>query len=285
MKKMLVGTIVALLLMGSVGLAEKPKILKWALIPSDQEAIEFERWKPIADYLEEKLDTKVKMYICSDYTAAILAMKFGHADLAYFGPFSLILAMTQTDVQAIARTVKKSTGRDKYYSLIIARTDSGIKTLNDLKGKTFAFVDPASTSGYIIPKAGLVKAGINDEDFSRIFFAGGHQSVILAVKSGQVDAGATNDNRLLDTLESKIVEKNELTVVHKSGMIPNPCIAVRGDLDKEFAKEIQKAFIEIPKELALKTGPKALRWVEAKTEDYLFIKEVAETLDIDLEKK
>jgi len=288
MKKFLILFLVCLVLFASSAMSlAKTRILRWAIIPGEAELeAELALWKPIAEYLEQRIaDLKVEMKVCTDYTGVIQAMKYGHADVAYFGPFSYVLATTQADVEAVVRAVRKKTGKDGYYSVIITQRYSPIQTLEDLRGKTFAFVEPTSTSGYLVPLTILKKNGIDPEtSFKRVFFAGSHGGVIAAVKTGQVDAGATNDTRFAMAIESGYITEAELVIIHRSEFIPWSPVAVRKDMDPELKKAFVKAMLQMPKELALKTATKNLGWVKAKDEDYNFIREMAKILNLNLTK-
>lgn len=288
MKKLIVGLLVGIfLLVGCAGIGAKdPKVLRWALIPAGEGALELELFKPIGEYLEKELGIPIEITLSSDYTAVVQAIKFGHADMARFGPFNYVLATTQTGVEALVRGVKKSTGKDAYYSLIITQRYSDIQTLEDLKGRTFAFVDPASCSGGLVPTTVLIKAGLDPETgLAERFYAGSHGAVIMAVKGIKVDAGAIADNRLLDAIESGVIKESELVVIHRSKPICNSPIAVRSDLSGSLKQRIKEAFLNMPKDLALNYGTKCLGYVEAKDEDYDAIREIAETLGLDLAKK
>lgn len=281
-KKWIIGLLVALLLLaGTIGLAKDPEILRWALIPAEEAALEMELFKPIGEYLEEALGMPVEMTISSDYTAVVQAIKFGHAEMARFGPFAYVLATTQTEVEPLVRGVKKSTGKDAYYSLIITHRRSDIESLEDLKDRTFAFTDPGSTSGGLVPSTELIKAGFDLEtDLAETFYAGSHAAVILAVKGRKVDAGAVADNRLLDAIESGVIKEWEVVVIHRSPPICNSPITVTSGLSEELKAKIRKAFLDMPKDLALKYGTKNLGYVEAKDEDYDPIREIAKTLGL-----
>lgn len=289
MKKLIMGLLVGIfLLVGCIGIgaSEDPKVLRWALIPAEEAALEMELFKPIGEYLEEELGMPIKMTISSDYTAIVQAIKFGHADMARFGPFNYVLATTQTKVEALVRGVKKSTGKDAYYSLIITQRYSDIQTLEDLKGRTFAFVDPASCSGGLVPMTEMIKTGLDPEtDLAEKFYAGSHGAVIIAVKGEKVDAGAIADNRLLDAIEGGVIRESEVVIIHRSKPICNSPVAVRSDLSENLKQKIKEAFLNMPKDLALNYGTKCLGYVEAKDEDYDAIREIAETLGLDLTKK
>ena len=128
------------------GATNEIKVLKMGLIPADDAEEMLRGYEPIQEYLSQQLGIPVEIQVTSDYTAAIEAMRAGHIDMAWFGPFSYIIAHNVAGAEAIVNGVKESTGSSTYKSVIVASKDSGIKTLADLKGKSFAFVDPASTS-------------------------------------------------------------------------------------------------------------------------------------------
>lgn len=289
MKRLIMGLLVGIfLLVGCAGIraSEDPEVLRWALIPAEEAALELKFFEPIGEYLERELGMPVKMTISSDYTAVVQAIKFGHADMARFGPFNYVLATTQTDVEALVRGVKKSTGKDAYYSLIITQRYSDIQALEDLRGRTFAFVDPASCSGGLVPMTVLIKAGLDPEtNLAEKFYAGSHGAVIIAIKGKKVDAGAVADNRLLDAIEAGVIRESEVVVIHRSKPICNSPIAVRSNLSGTLKEKIKEAFINMPKDLALNYGCKCLGYVEAKDEDYDAIREIAEILELNLTKK
>ena len=286
MKRLIAGLLMGIFLLmgcGGVAFAEALKILRWALIPAEEVALEMELFEPIGKYLEEQLGIPVEMTISSDYTAVVQAIKFGHAEMARFGPFNYVLATTQTEVEALVRGIKKSTGKDAYYSLIITHRYSDIETLEDLKGRTFAFVDPASTSGGLVPMTALIKAGLDLEtDLAEKFYAGSHGAVIIAVKGKKIDAGAVADNRLQDAIEAGVIRESEVVIIYRSEPICNSPIAIRSDLSESLKQRIKEAFLNMPKSLSLNYGTKCLGFVEAKDKDYDPIREIAETLGIDL---
>jgi len=280
---LLVGPLLTTIVLSACAKEEEP--LKMALIPGGEAIAEVERYEPIAAYLAEQIGRDIEMVMCTDYTAVVIALKTGDADIARFGPFSYLLAVEEAKVEIIVRGVKKSTGKDAYHGYIITRADSGIKTLDDLKGKTFAFVDVASTSGYLIPQAVLKDAGIDPEnDFAETFFAGSHPAVIEAVKAGQVDAGAIADNRWEDALEAGVIQEGELFIVYKTDPIPMSPEVVRSGMDPELKKKIQDAYLNMPSELSEQAVGKISGYVIAVDSDYDFLRDVAKVLDLDLSK-
>lgn len=262
----------------------KTKVLKIVMIPGEDAELELARMRPIAEYLGKKIGIPVEVVVTTDYSTAIVSLKIGDAQIARLGPFSYVLATTQMKCEPLVREVQKKSKSDRYHGVIITKGGSGIKTLEDLKGKTFAFVDVASASGYLVPKAFLINSGISPEkDFKKIFFAGSHDAVWLAVKNGMVDAGATNDWRITQALEAGVLKPGEISIVATTDAIPHSPITVRSDMDKELRKKLLDAWLTIPGEFTEPCG--ILGYVEAVDSDYDFLRKTAKTLNLDLTKQ
>ena len=262
---------------------EDIKVLRWGLIPADDAAEMLRQYQPVVDYLEERLNMTIEIQVTNDYTAAIEAMHNKHIDMAWFGPFSYILAVEQADAEAIVNGFRRDTKKATYKSIIITRADSGIKTLDDLKGRSFAFVDPASTSGNLIPRKMLIDNGINpDNDFSTTYYAGSHIAVGLAVKNGTVDAGAFGDTSYNRMSKEGQIDPEVNIIIFESPPIPGSPIAVRGDLPQDLKNRIEQALIEMDQQTILKVGGwgDIEKYVKVTDSDYDIIREVAETLDL-----
>jgi phosphonate transport system substrate-binding protein len=168
--------------------------------------------------------------------------------------------------------------------VIIARKDHGIRTVKDLGGKTFAFVDPSSTSGHLFPKAGLIKAGYNpDTYFSRAIFSGGHDASALAVQNGKVDAAAIADAMVDIAYSRGMLKQDEVAVIWASDPIPGVPVAYRRDLPADLKAKIRASFGRIRN---MPWGPKATikRWVPAEDSAYDVVRDTAKLLNLDLKK-
>lgn len=285
-KRLVIVFMVSLLLFVGFGCSPVPEEdapLRMALIPAGEAPAEIERYTPIMEYLSEYIGREIEPVVATSYTAVIVALEKGDIDIARFGAFSYILAAQEAGAEIIVRGVKESTGMDAYHSLIIARADSGIESVDDLKGSPFGFVDVASASGYLIPYAMLLQAGVDpEEDFSELYYAGSHPSVIEAVKAGHITAGAIADNRWEDALAAGVIEEGELIIVASSDPIPMSPEVVRAGLDPELKALIQEAYLKMPHELAQLAVGGLTHYVEARDEDYNPLREVARLLDLDL---
>ncbi|HKU99882.1 MAG TPA: phosphonate ABC transporter substrate-binding protein [Vineibacter sp.] len=216
------------------------------LIPSEDSRAMIANSQTMMDQLAKALGMTVRPFVAADYNGVIEALRSKRLDVAYLGPFSYVLGTTVAPIEAFAVAETKKAGRTFYHSLIVAHKESGIRSVADLKGKTFAFVDPSSTSGHLFPKAGLMKAGFDPEkDFGRVIFSGSHDSNAVAVQNRKVDAVAIAD-RILDAAIAKgLAKREDLVVVWKSEPIPESPTVWRKDLDADLKKRIQAAFLEV----------------------------------------
>lgn len=268
--------------MVSCATEEEEAPLRMALIPGGDAVSEMARYEPIVEYLEGEIGREVELFVCSDYSAVVVALKQGSCDIARMGPFSYLLGVQEAKCEIIARGVRKKTGKATYESHIIARGDSGIKTLADLKGKDFAFLDVGSATGYLLPMAMFKKAGIEPDEDLTYFFAGSHPAVIEAVLQGKVDAGATNDQRMDTALVEGVFAEGEIVTVVKSDPIPTSPTVVRAGLAPELKDRIKQAYLSMPPELAELAVGTLLRYEEAYDSDFDPVRELAEILDLDL---
>lgn len=233
-------------MLGLAPAARANTVLTVGLIPSEDSRAMIANSQAMMDMLSKALGMPVKPFVAADYNGVIEALRSKRLDVAYLGPFSYVLGATVADIEAFAVAETKKAGRTSYHSLVMAHKDSGIKTVPDLKGRTFAFVDPSSTSGHLFPKAGLIKAGFNpDKDFGRVIFSGSHDSNAVAVQNKKVDAVAIAD-RILDAAIAKgLAKREDLVEVWRSDPIPESPTVWRKDLDPALKKRIQAAFLEV----------------------------------------
>lgn len=147
--------------------------------------------KRLSDYVKKKLGLEVKTYVAKDYPALVEMLKAGKLDFAFFPPFSLVKAEENAGARLLLKAVRR--GRDVSYGAIIVRSDSGIENVAGLKGKKMGWVDAQSATGYLIPKADLIRKHKLDPDtyFAKQAFLKTHDALVQAVLAKEVDAGAT----------------------------------------------------------------------------------------------
>jgi phosphonate transport system substrate-binding protein len=257
-----------------------------ALIPAEDIEEMIKAFEPSKQYLEKELGVRIEQFKATEYTAVVEAMRAKKIDLAYFGPFSYVLAAKRANARAI---IGGSDGNGQlaiYHSIFITHPESGLRNMDDVKARakklTVSFVDPASTSGHLIPRGHLESIGIRvDKDFKEIIFAGGHDASILAVKARKVDFGATWEGPYQRARDKGLITSEDVFVLWKSQGIPRSPVAVRGDMDESFVQRIQRAFLDMPQK-----APEAFKQFEARWEknkayvavsdkDYNYIRQVA----------
>jgi phosphonate transport system substrate-binding protein len=174
------------------------------------------------------------------YDEVIKKIGTKQVDIAYVGAFGYVEAQENYGVKLIARTYGKKR-RESYYSMIITREDAGLNTLQDLKGKSFIFNDPKSTSGFLFPMLELKKAGIKIEDFSEVRYVTRHANSLLAVYNKHADAGAISS-----TAKEKVdIDFGKIKILWKSRPIYRGPWIVNKDLSDEQFYLIQNALLRI----------------------------------------
>jgi phosphate/phosphite/phosphonate ABC transporter binding protein len=230
------------------GLAARPSAgreLKFGFTPVLSESDMRVEFEPLMTYLSDCIGQKVVLYVAKDYGDLRTQMESGAVDIGTFSPFAYVDAARGGKIQLIAQSVIN--GTDTYRGVIVARRDSGLKSLADLRGKRFAFVDPKSASGFVYPRALLIEKGITPESsFKETIFAGGHDKVIAAVLEGRADAGAVYGDALA-IANSKGVPTENLVTLAMTDPIPHDAVAVRVGLDAALAKKIRAALVDLDK--------------------------------------
>ena len=262
----------------------KPGVLTVGFIPAEDSRAMVRQSQAILDIVAKHTGMKIDTFVGSDYNATIEALRAGHIDVALLGPFSYVLATTVAQVEAFAVTVTARSMQPSYQAIVIAGKDSNINSLNDLKGKTFAFVDPGSTSGFMVPSAAMVKLGIVPEkDFKQVMYSGGHDATIVAVGSGKVDAGSVADRIYERGCAKGLADCSKLKVVWTSPAIPNDPLLYRKALSDDMKKRIRDAFFSV-KNLAFGEMGTVARFDPASDKDYDPLREIASALKLDLRK-
>jgi len=219
-----------------------PEELTFGVIPVASARNMSDSFGKLTSHLEKELGLKVKLQIAGDYAGVITGMQHSHIDLAYLGPKSYCEAAVRANAEAIVVEVGES-GVAGYHGYIISKKESGLKTLEDLKGKIWAFTDPHSTSGTLVPTVYFNDINIDPEKyFSKIIYSGSHEASILSVKSGKIDAASTNDLDFQRGL-GKQWQEDDFNIIWTSGLIPGSPMAVRADMNESLKKAIKNAFL------------------------------------------
>ncbi len=264
-RRTLIGAAFASLALAGAAHAEDWKAqypeLTLAVIPAENASTTTDRYQPLTAYLAKELGVPVKLAVATDYAAVIEAQRAGNAQIAFYGPASYaraVLTGVATEPVAVSR---HSNGKTGYYSVIYTLANGPDKTLEDLKGKKLALVDPNSTSGNNAPRYFLHREGKDvDTFFGEAIYAGSHDNAVLALAQGTVDAAANSWNSeddsnltrmitkgVLKDADGKPMTKEDFRIVFKSDFLPEGPYTVLSSLPAELKTKIAAAFLEMPK--------------------------------------
>jgi len=226
------------------GSANNP--IRMMFVPSGDAQVILEEGREIARLLQGFTGLHFKTSVATSYSAVIEAMGAGKVDIGWLATFSYVLAKDKYDVELLL--IVERFGKPFYRGQIMVRADSGIKTLADLKGKTMAYVDPASTSGHMYPKALIMSGGHDPESFfSKSFFAGSHNAVVLSLLKGEVDAGAAYDGIRAAVAGSYPNIYKKIKVIAYTEDIPNDTVTARKGLSPELKARIKEGLKHLAK--------------------------------------
>lgn len=207
-------------------------------------------YKPLAAYLEKALGRKVVLRTVDTWEGLAKSLATGETDIGLLGPWGYVLANHEAGAQAISTILYDS--KPEYFAIMVTHPQSGIKSIDDLKGKTFAFGDKGSTSGYLIPFYEFQKRGIDPEKhFSRTLYTK-HQAIETSVVRRELDAGA-DFNRNRDTMISQgLIKADDSKIFWTSAPLPNDAVAVSAALAKDtaFVAKLRAALANVGSELA-----------------------------------
>jgi phosphonate transport system substrate-binding protein len=259
----------ALLTLGTVTQAQQ--ILRVTTIPEEAATEQVRKFTPLAAYLEKRLGMKVEFTPVSDYPAAVEALVNKKVELVWFGGFTHVQAQIRSGGKIIPIAQREED--TKFQSVFIAKTDSGIKTLNDMKGKQVSFGSQSSTSGHLMPRNNLLNAGINPEkDFRRIAYSGAHDATIASVVSGKVDAAALDITVWRKFVAENKVDTKAVDVFFTTPPFFNYNWSVHADMPADLREKVKKALLDIdpatPEGKEILQLNRATRYIPTSPENY-----------------
>lgn len=212
------------------------------LIPADTGAdTTLDDFKPVFGAISRQHGIEFDLKVATSYAAVIEGMANQQVDIAFLGPVALYEAQQRNAAELLAVAVKD--GKSSYYSVILARKDSGIKQAEDLKGKSIALGDVHSASSFRYPVAMILKAGLDPiADLDRVAITGSHSNAIAAVKEGHVDAAGCSLNAYEKAVKAGVIEAEEFQAVVVSPAIPNPPLAMHPGLPDDLKQKLRTAF-------------------------------------------
>jgi len=244
--------------------------LVMAFVPSGESQATLQSGNQVAHLLEMATGYRFESFVATSYAGVIEAMGAARADIGWLNTFSYVIAHKKYGVEVRLVTVRF--GLPYYRAEIIAQSASGINSLADLKGKRFAFVDPASTSGYLFPLAGLKKAGYDPAKFfGQTVFAGSHNNVVLAVYQGRADAGAVFEDARASVQKTLPDVMQKLKPVWKSDPIPNDTVSFRKELPADVKDRVSTALLRFSQDPVGLEALKSLYEIEALADYQLLV--------------
>ncbi len=264
-------------------------VVRLGVEPYDTSAKLVPIYDHIGKLIGEKLGCEVKVFVTTNYNAEIEAMRNGKLELAEFGPLGYVLAHQIAKAEAVAAFGTKEGKPDSYWASIVTYPQSGIKTVAEIKDHSFAFSDPASTSGHLFPAYGLRKAGLDPDKDIKPIYAGSHTSSFEALYNHKVDAGELNSEQLESAKQRGHYKDGDVVFLWKSDPIPTDPITVRGDLPAAFKARATQVLQTLdlsglPEADRKIMGLSGMRFVPQTDKAYDQIRDLVKTLNIDLEK-
>jgi phosphonate transport system substrate-binding protein len=261
---------------------EDPKPLRFALIPKKNPELQLDEYRPLIELLEKTLERRIEIVHTASYGTVVEGLLAGNIDLAELGPASFV----QTDVRDASITAFATfSGRigpftdsgTSYRSLLIVRRDRGFSSIASLRDGSVSLVDPASTSGALLPRHSFARlTGVPLERyFRRVNYAGSHDRAIQAVHKGLVDAAFVSSSRLDEAVRKGDVRSEEVAVLWKSAPIPFDPFVYRGRLCQPLVERIKQAFFResaVLQDMFRALGQEG--FVEVNDDHYLGIREI-----------
>jgi len=245
----------------------------------------FRSMEPFRKYLEKKLGVPVVFISTNSYAAVVEAFKSKKLHLASISPYPYLIARKKSNVEALIAMGAINGSHSIYYSCILSKKSSGIKTIGDIKANasklTIAFGDPASTSGHIVPKRFLIDHGINPEkDFKNAVFSANSLELVNSLMSGKYDLSCTTMQLFDSPIIKGKISKDSVNIISISQSIPQAPYAIRSDINPQFKKKVQDAYINAWKDKTawkcmldaysryIKISPDSLRFIPAQEKWY-----------------
>jgi len=277
------GAFLAVLSLTAMAQSRDPAKLRVALLPDENASTLIQNAQPLKAYLERTLKKEIELVVTTDYSSMIEAMRFGRIEVAYFGPFSYVLAKSRApEIEPFAVGVER--GAPFYNSILIASANGPVKSLADIRGKPFGFGDQASTSSHLAPRAHLLnKAGLDGEKDYKPVHLGTHDAVARAVQAGQIPAGALS-KPIFDSLVARgTIDASKLIQLDLSPPIPNYPIVMQGNLAPGLKQAIRAAFLDMKDKDVLKSF-RVESFAATDDKAYDVLRDTAKVLKLDLAK-
>jgi phosphonate transport system substrate-binding protein len=256
------------------------------IVPEVNLAKQLDRYAPLCKYLGKKIGIEVGVKPFAHYGLIYEEMRDGKIGAGFFGSFVYVMTHARIGIEPIARPVTPE-GISTYAGYTFVRKDSGIRGPKDMKGKTIALVDPATTAGYIAQKEYLKKHGLDIDKDMKIFWAGSHDAALMAVMNKQADVGGAKNNAVNKIMKDNRAVGDLIAVLDESPKPPVPenALAVSKEMQPQLKEKIKKALLSMDKDAegrVILQNFGASRFIETKDADYKSLYGTVKFLGIDL---
>lgn len=246
-------------------------VLRVTTIPEEAATEQMRKFGPLTKYLERTVGTKVDFVPVNDYPAAVEALVNKQVELVWFGGFTYVQAQIRSGGKIVPIAQREED--TKFRSVFITQTNSGIKSLADLKGKQVSFGSQSSTSGHLMPRSFLLEAGIDpDKDFKRVAYSGAHDATIASVVSGRVDAAALDITVWRKFVAENKVDTSKVDVFYTTPPYFNYNWSVHADMPAAQREKITAALLDLnmnnPEGKEILTLNRATKYIPTKPENY-----------------
>ncbi|MFK3771029.1 putative selenate ABC transporter substrate-binding protein [Pseudomonas sp. NPDC089406] len=254
----------------SAFIAQAADVLRVSAIPDEAPTELLRKFKPLGEYLEQKLGMKVQFVPVADYPAVVESLASNRLDMAWLGGFTFV----QVHLKDPTATPLVQREQDAQFTSKFITANPDVKSLADLKGKTFAFGSISSTSGSLMPRYFMLKQdNIKPESyFSRVAYSGAHDATVAWVAAGKVDAGVLNASVWQKLVDAGKVDTSKVKVFATTPSYYDYNWTVRGSMDPALKAKIKQAFLALdpakPADKAILDLQAASRFIETKPENY-----------------
>jgi phosphonate transport system substrate-binding protein len=252
------------------------------------------RMDSLSAYLSRKMEMPVEHQLFENYSQLIKAMKENRVHISENGTFSYILAAEEANAEALVSFANPDGSLQTYKSCLISRSDSKLQNINDLKANAsqirMGFVDPISTSGYLIPRSQFIQMGMHpSKDFAHVQFTGSHSKSIKNLIDNKIDVAAIWDFALTELIRQGEIKKSDIRVLWASEAVPSESIYVRKDLPAAVKRKLQQAYLDMHRDdpqlyaLISRDWGKKIAFVAIDDKVYEGLRLLAKTMDSDEE--
>ena len=271
--------VVVVLLLVTVGCARgsggRPNVLRLAMIPSTDPGKIVRDSQPLVKYLEKETSSRIELVVPTNYAAVVEAIANERVDIAYLGGFTFVQASRRAGVLPLVQRERDQ----NFHSVFITQPRSGINTLTDLKGHSFAFGDVNSTSGHLMPAYYMRAANVDQGLLAKALYTGGHDATALAVANGKVDAGAMDELVFGNMMKSGKITPEQVRVFYTTPAFFDYVWAARKGLDPKLSDSFADALLKLdasnPEHKALLDLLNANKYLRADDSSYDKLRQAA----------